>query len=254
MENKNKIALVTGGSRGLGKDMALRLAEKGLDVILTYNSNDEDAQNVVAQIEKQGQKATSLQLNIGDLKPFASFTDRLNDVLSSKFNSQHIDYLINNAGVGGYSPIAEVTEELFDEMMNIHFKGVYFLTQKLIPLMNDGGGIVNISSALTRISVPASSVYASMKGAMEIFTRYLAKELGERRIRANVVAPGAIMTDFGNGHLRGSEQLQQFISSVTALGRPGVAEDLGGVIAFLCSEDARWVNGQRIEVSGGMQL
>lgn len=250
----NKIALVTGGSRGLGKDMALRLADRGLDVILTYNSKEEDAQMVVAQIEEKGQKAAILQLNTGDLKSFSSFTERLNDVLNNSLNVQHIDYLINNAGIGGYSPIAEVTEDMFDELLNIHFKGVYFLTQKLLPLMNDGGGIVNISSGLTRVTVPGSSVYAAMKTAIETFTRYLAKELGGRKIRANVVAPGAVMTDFGNAHLREDEQLQQYISSVTALGRPGVAEDLGGVVAFLCSEDARWVNGQRIEVSGGMAL
>lgn len=254
MENTNKIALVTGGSRGLGKDMALRLAEKGLDVILTYNSKEDDAKNVVKQIENLGQKAAALQLNTGELKTFASFEDRLKDVLIKTFKVSHIDYLINNAGIGGYSPIADVTEELFDELLNIHFKGVYFLTQRLIPLMNDGGGIVNISSGLTRVTVPASSVYASMKGAVETFTKYLAKELGGRKIRANVIAPGAIMTDFGGAHLREDEQLQKFISSVTALGRPGVAEDLGGVVAFLCSEDSRWINGQRIEVAGGMAL
>ncbi len=254
MENKNKIALVTGGSRGLGKDMALRLSEKGLDVILTYNNNEDAAQNVVAQIEKQGQKAAILQLNTGDIKSFSSFTERLKDVLTNTFNTNHIDYLINNAGIGGYSPIANVTEEFFDELMNIHFKGVYFLTQKLLPLINDGGGIVNISSGLTRVTVPGSSVYASLKTAVETFTKYLAKELGERKIRTNVVAPGAIMTDFGNAHLRSDEQLQKMVSSVTALGRPGVAEDIGGVVAFLCTEDARWVNGQRIEVAGGMQL
>lgn len=254
MENTNKIALVTGGSRGLGKDMALRLAEKGLDVILTFNSKEEEANKVLGQIEHMGQKAAALQLNTGDLKTFASFEGRLNDVLVNTFNADHIDYLVNNAGVGGYSPIAEVTEEMFDELLNIHFKGVYFLTQRLIPMMNDGGGIVNISSGLTRVTVPASSVYASMKGAVETFTKYLAKELGGRKIRANVIAPGAIMTDFGGAHLREDEQLQNFISSVTALGRPGVAEDLGGVVAFLCSEDSRWINGQRIEVAGGMQL
>lgn len=254
MLNTNKIALVTGGSRGLGKDMALRLAEKGLDVILTYNSKEDEAKKVVEQIEKLGQKAAALQLNTGELKTFAPFEDRLKDVLVKTFNVSHIDYLINNAGIGGYSPIADVTEELFDELLNIHFKGVYFLTQRLIPLMNDGGGIVNISSGLTRVTVPASSVYASMKGAVETFTKYLAKELGGRKIRANVIAPGAIMTDFGGAHLREDEQLQNFISSVTALGRPGVAEDLGGVVAFLCSEDSRWINGQRIEVAGGMAL
>jgi len=254
MENKNKIALVTGGSRGLGKDMALRLAEKGLDVIITYNSQAQDAQAVVAQIQQAGQKAAALQLNTGDLKSFVAFTTQLQDVLQNTFNATHFDFLVNNAGVGGYSPFADVTEELFDQMLNIHFKGVYFLTQKMVTLMNDGGGIVNVSSGLTRVTVPASSAYASMKGAIEVFTRYLAKELGARGIRANVIAPGAIMTDFGGAHLRNSEELQKFISSVTALGRPGVAEDIGGVVAFLCTEDARWVNGQRIEVAGGMAL
>lgn len=254
MENKNKIALVTGGSRGLGKDMALRLAEKGFHVIITYNSQANDAKTVVAQIQQSGQKADALQLNTGDIKSFAAFTTQLQQTLKTTFNTDRIDFLVNNAGVGGYSPFADVTEELFDQMLNIHFKGVYFLTQKLVTLMNDGGGIVNVSSGLTRVSVPASSAYASMKGAIEVFTRYLAKELGSRGIRANVVAPGAIMTDFGGGHLRNSEELQKFISSVTALGRPGVAEDVGGVVAFLCTEDARWVNGQRIEVSGGMAL
>ncbi|MBE9463949.1 SDR family NAD(P)-dependent oxidoreductase [Dyadobacter subterraneus] len=254
MEQKNKIALITGGSRGLGKDMALRLAEKGIDVIITYNSQLQDAENVVAEIEKSGQKATALQLNTGDIKSYGSFVNQLQEVLQNKFAATHFDYLVNNAGIGGYLPIAEVTEEAFDELLNIHFKGVYFLTQKLLPLINDGGGIVNVSSGLTRISVPGSSVYASMKGAMEIFTRYLAKEYGSRGIRANIIAPGAVMTDFGGAHLRNDENLQKFISNVTALGRPGVAEDIGGVVAFLCSEEARWVNGQRIEVSGGMQL
>lgn len=254
MEQKNKIALITGGSRGLGKDMALRLAEKGIDVIITYNSQLQDAENVVSEIQQSGQKAAALQLNTGDIKSFNSFVTELQDVLQNKFGATHFDYLVNNAGIGGYLPIADVTEEAFDELLNIHFKGVYFLTQKMLPILNDGGGIVNVSSGLTRISVPGSSVYASMKGAMEIFTRYLAKEYGLRGIRANIIAPGAVMTDFGGAHLRNDENLQQFISNVTALGRPGVTEDIGGVVAFLCSEEARWVNGQRIEISGGMQL
>jgi len=254
MEQKNKIALVTGGSRGLGKDMALRLAEKGIDVVLTYNSQLQDAQDVVAQLQQGGQKAATLQLNTGDIKSFASFAAQLQDVLQHTFDATHFDYLVNNAGMGGYAPIADVSEDFFDELLNVHFKGVYFLTQKMLPLMNDGGGIINVSSGLTRISVPGSSAYAAMKGAIEIFTRYLAKELGARGIKANTIAPGAIMTDFGGGHLRNDEQLKKFISSVTALGRPGVAEDIGGVVAFLCTEEARWVNGQRIELSGGMQL
>jgi NAD(P)-dependent dehydrogenase (short-subunit alcohol dehydrogenase family) len=254
MEEKNKIALVTGGSRGLGKDMALRLAEKGIDVIITYNSNADDAQNVVTQIEQSGQKAAALQLNTGDIKSFDAFIDKLKETLNGKFVTDHIDFLVNNAGVGGYKLINEATEEFFDELLNVHFKGVYFLTQKMIPLMNDGGGIVNISSGLTRFSMPGSSAYASMKGAIEVFTRYMAKELGARGIRANVVAPGAIMTDFGGGHLRANEDLQKRVSDITALGRPGMAEDIGGVVAFLCTEDARWVNGQRIEASGGMMV
>ncbi len=254
MENKNKIALVTGGSRGLGKDMALRLAEKGIDVILTYNSKAEEAQNVAEQIKQSGRKAATLQLNTGDIKNFNAFKEKLRQVLNAEFGTDHIDFLINNAGIGGYKLIGEVTEEFFDELLNIHFKGVYFLTQDLLPLMNDGGGIVNVSSGLARVSFPRSSAYAAMKGAVEVFTRYLAKELGARKIRANVVAPGAIMTDFGGAHLRESEESQKQVSAVTALGRPGVAEDIGGVVAFLCTEDARWVNGQRIEVSGGMLL
>lgn len=254
METKNKTALVTGGSRGLGKDMALKLAEKGINVILTYNSKVAEAQAVVKQIEQKGLKAATLQLNTGDVKSFTAFIDQMKETLKNKFDVTHIDFLVNNAGVGGYSAVTDMSEDLFDELLNIHFKGVYFLTQKILPVMNDGGGIVNVSSALTRISFAGSSAYASIKGAVEIFTRYLAKELGARGIRANVVAPGAILTDFGGGHLRNNEDLKKIVSSVTALGRPGEAEDIGGVVAFLCTEDARWVNGQRIEVSGGTQL
>lgn len=254
MEQKNKIALVTGGSRGLGKDMALRLAEKGINVILTYHSKADDARDVVNQIEQSGQKAAALQLDTADIKSFDTFAGQLKSTLADHFNADHIDFLINNAGTGGYKLIEEVTEEFFDELLNVHFKGVYFLTQKMLPLMHDGGGVVNISSGLARVSMPRSSAYASMKGAIEVFTRYIANEYGARGIRANTVAPGAIMTDFGGGHLRSSEETQKRISSITALGRPGVAEDIGGVVAFLCTEDARWVNGQRIEASGGMLL
>ncbi|MCJ8210956.1 SDR family oxidoreductase [Mucilaginibacter sp. RS28] len=254
MEQMNKIALVTGGSRGLGKDMALRLAEKGIDVVITYNCKAEEAQKVVKQIEQSGRKAAALQFDAGQVGSFDAFVAQLKETLNTTFNTTAIDFLINNAGIAGYSPIAEVTEEMFDGLVNVHFKGVYFLTQKLIPLINEGGGIVNISSGLTRVTMAGSSAYASMKGAVETFTKFLAKELGGRGIRANIVAPGAIMTDFGGGHLRNNEQLQQMVSNVTALGRPGVAEDIGGVVAFLCTEDARWVNGQRIEASGGMQL
>lgn len=252
MENRNKIALVTGGSRGLGKDMAIRLAEKGIDVVLTYHSKSEEAQAVIFQIEQTGRKAAAMQLNTGNLKSFDAFIRQFKQVLTDKFNTDHIDFLVNNAGIGGMAPISETSEGLFDELMNVHFKGVYFLTQKMLTLLNDGGGIVNVSSGLSRISVPGSSAYASMKGAVEVFTKYLAKELGSRGIRANVIAPGAVATDFNGAHIRNDKRLSDFVSSVTALGRPGVAEDIGGVVAFLCTEEGRWVNGQRIEISGGM--
>ncbi len=254
MEKKNKIALVTGGSRGIGKDTALRLAGKGLDVIITYNAKADDANEVVAQIEKAGQKAAALQLSIGEIKGLDDFTARLQEILQHKFNTDRFDFLVNNAGSGAYGMISAATEEFFDHTLNVHFKGVYFLTQKLIPVLNDGGGIVNVATALTRLTSPNSSVYACMKSAVETFTRYVAKEYGARGIRANTVAPGPVMTDFGDAHIRSNPELQKMLSSVTALGRVGVAEDLGGVISFLCTEDARWVNGQRIEVSGGIQL
>jgi NAD(P)-dependent dehydrogenase (short-subunit alcohol dehydrogenase family) len=254
MENQNKIALVTGGSRGLGKDMALKLAEKGIDVILTYNNKADDAENVVSQIQQTGQKAATLQLNTGDIKSFGAFIEKLKGILNNQFSTDHIDFLINNAGFGHHAPFGETTEEAFDDLLNVHYKGVYFLTQGVLPMLNDGGGIVNISSGLSRFSMPGASAYASMKGAVEVLTRYLAKELGSKGIRANVVAPGAIATDFGGGRVRDDKQLNQMVSSITALGRPGEADDIGGVVAFLCTDDAKWINGQRIEVSGGMNL
>ena len=254
MDTQHKIALVTGGSRGLGKDMALKLAGKGIDVILTYNSKAQEAQDVVAQLEQSGQKAAALQLNTGDLASFDGFVAQLQQVLTDHFGTDKLDFLVNNAGIGRYAPIGQITEELFDNLLNVHFKGVVFLTQHILPLMNDGGGIVNISTGTARISFAGSATYSAMKGAIEVFTRYIAKEMGSRGIRANVVAPGAVTTDFGGGHLRENEQLQQLVGSVTALGRPGVADDIGGVVAFLCTDDAHWVNGQRIEVSGGLYV
>jgi NAD(P)-dependent dehydrogenase (short-subunit alcohol dehydrogenase family) len=254
MENKRKIALVTGGSRGLGRDMALRLAEKGINVILTYHSRKEDALTVVAQIGQAGQKAAALQLNTGDIKSFAAFFDQVKGVLKDTFNTDRFDFLINNAGIGRNELIGQVSEEMFDELMNVHFKGVYFLTQQALSLLNDGGGIINVSSGLARMSIPRYSAYASMKAGIEVFTRYLAAELGPRKIRANVIAPGAIATDFSGGIVRDNEQVNRHISSTTALGRVGLPEDIGGVAAFLCTEDARWINAQRIEISGGQNL
>ncbi len=250
----NKIALVTGGSRGLGKDMALNLAKKGIAVILTYNSKKDEALAVVAEIEKAGQKAAALQLNAGDIKSFDAFFVQIKEVLSNTFNTERFDFLINNAGTALYAAFAETTEEQFDTALNIHYKGVFFLTQKALPVINDGGRIINISSGLARFSFPGSSAYGSMKGAIEVLTRYLAKELGSRGIAANVVAPGAIETDFGGGHVRDNKDLNAQVAGMTALGRVGLPEDIGGVVAFLCTEDAKWINGQRIEVSGGTLL
>lgn len=254
MTTTNKIALVTGGSRGLGKDMALNLAKNGADVIITYNSKKEEALKTVEAIQKLGRKADALQFNAGDIKSFNGFIDIVKVSLSKTFQATGFDFLINNAGIGIYGAFTEITEEQFDELMNIHFKGVYFLTQKALPLMNNGGRIVNVSTGLARFSYPGYSAYAPMKAAVETLTRYLAKELGERRIGVNVIAPGAIETDFGGGQVRNNEQLNKTIAGNTALGRVGVAEDIGGVVAFLCSEQGRWVNGQRIEISGGIHL
>lgn len=254
MSNTTKIALVTGGSRGLGRDMALRLADKGLDVILTYNSREDEANKVVTQIQQGGHKAVALKLDTGNIKGFDSFFMQLKEVLKHTFETDHFDFLINNAGIGHHAAIAEMQEDMFDTLMNIHFKGVYFFTQKALALLNDKGGIVNISSGLARFSFPGASAYAAMKGAIEVFTRYLARELGSRGIRANVVAPGAIATDFSGGRVRDDKELNKAVADWTALGRVGEAEDIGGVVAFLCTDDARWVNGQRIEVAGGMIL
>jgi NAD(P)-dependent dehydrogenase (short-subunit alcohol dehydrogenase family) len=251
---KTKIAIVTGGSRGLGKDMALSLARKGMDVVVTYVTKKVEAEQVTAEIIQMGQKSVAMPLDMSDLKSYDVFIAALEFYLKENMGDGKFDFLVNNAGIGATIPIAQVTEEAFDHLLNIHFKGVYFMTQKALPLMNDGGAIINISTGTTRFSFPGYSVYASMKGAVEIFTKYLAKELGERRIRANVVAPGAIETDFNNAGLRNSEQRKAYLASQTPLGRVGQADDIGSVVAFLCSEDAKWINGQRIEVSGGINL
>lgn len=251
---KSKIALVTGGSRGLGKDMALNLAKKGIDLILTYNSNKAEADKVVAEIESLGQKAIAFQLDASDVKSFEDFFKQVTEHLAAETGSKNFDFLINNAGTALHAPFAETTEEQFDTALNIHYKGVFFLTQKALPYLNDGGRIINISSGLARFSFPGSSAYASMKGAVEVLSRYLAKELGSRRIAVNVVAPGAIETDFGGGSTRDNKELNAQIAGITALGRAGLPDDIGSVVAFLCTEDAKWINGQRIEVSGGMML
>ncbi len=248
-----KIAIVTGGSRGLGRNVVVNLAKRGVDSIFTYNSNRAEADKVVAAVEDAGAKANALQLDTGNISSFDAFTETIRTDLSG-FGAERFDYLVNNAGTSLHKPIAETTEEELDTLYNVHFKGVFFLTQKLLPLINDGGRIVNISSGLTRMTFPGSSAYASMKGAVEILTRYLAKELGARGIAVNVVAPGAIATDFSGGMVRDNPEINKRVADITALGRTGLPDDIGPMIAALLSEDNRWVNAQRIEVSGGMGL
>ncbi|MFE4105927.1 SDR family NAD(P)-dependent oxidoreductase [Almyronema epifaneia] len=247
-----KIALITGSSRGLGRNTALALAQKGVDVIVTYRSNQAEAENVVSAIAGMGGKAVALQLDTSNTKTFDDFATQIKRSLKDIWQTEQFDFLVNNAGIGVYAPFAETTEEEFDRLMNIHVKGVFFLTQKLLPLIKDGGRIVNISSGLARFALPGYAAYGAMKGAIEVLTRYLAKELGQRQIAVNVVAPGAIETDFAEGAVRDNPEINNFIASQTALGRVGLPDDIGGAIASLLSEDNRWVNAQRIEVSGGM--
>jgi NAD(P)-dependent dehydrogenase (short-subunit alcohol dehydrogenase family) len=249
-----KIALVTGGSRGLGKDMAINLAKKGLDVIITYVNNQEAADDTVKEIEKTGRKAAALLLNMSDMQKLDPFVQQLKSTLQTTFKTNTFDYLINNAGIGGTISFETATEQQFDEFLNVHYKGVYFLTQKSLPLLNDGGGIINISTGTTRFVNPGYSIYASMKGAIEVFTRYLAKELGPKGIKVNVVAPGPIETDFNNASIRNNPQLKERLSALSPLNRVGQATDVGPVVAFLCTPEAAWINGQRIEVSGGINV
>lgn len=255
MDSTNrKIALVTGGSRGLGRNSALHLARKGVDVILTYRSQRTDAESAVVEIAALGGRAIALQLDVAESLSFAVFAGEVKAALVKHWQREHFDFLVNNAGIGIHASFAETTEAQFDELVNIHFKGPFFLTQTLLPLIADGGRIVNLSSGLARFALPGYAAYGAMKGAIEVLTRYQAKELGARGIAVNVVAPGAIETDFGGGAVRDNAQLNAFVASQTALGRVGLPDDIGGVIASLLSEDNRWVNGQRIEASGGMFL
>ena len=249
-----KVAIITGGSRGLGKNMAMAIAAKGQDVILTYHSKKAEADEVVALIEQHGRKAVALQLDTSDIKSFAAFGEAVKETLKHTWNRNDFDFLINNAGFGIHAPLTETTEEQFDQLVNVHFKGVFFLTQTLLPLMADGGRIINISSGLARFSLPGNGIYGAVKGAIEVLTRYMAVELGSRGIAVNTVAPGAIATDFGGGMVRDNKAINQQLASQTALGRVGQAEDIGGVVAALLSDETRWINGQRIEVSGGIHL
>jgi NAD(P)-dependent dehydrogenase (short-subunit alcohol dehydrogenase family) len=251
--SNSKIAIVTGGSRGLGRNTVLSLAKRGVHSIFTYNSNRAEAAKVVTAVSETGAKACALQLDTSNISSFEAFTQSIRSALAG-FGVERFDYLVNNAGISHHAAFDKVTEEELDSLYNVHFKGVFFLTQKLLPLINDGGRIVNISSGLTRMTFPGSSAYGSMKGAVEVLTRYLAKELGGRGIAVNTVAPGAIATDFSGGIVRDNPEINKRIADMTALGRAGVPDDIGPMIAALLSEDNRWVNAQRIEVSGGMGL
>ena len=248
-----KIAIVTGGSRGLGRNLVLSLAERGVSSVFTYHSNQADADTAVAEVRATGSQAIALPLDTGNVGSFDAFVQEVTKALA-EMGAERFDYLVNNAGTSHHAPFEQVTEEDLDSLYQVHFKGVFFLTQKLLPLMNDGGRIVNVSSGLTRFSFPGSAAYASMKGAVEVLTRYLAKELGSRQIAVNTVAPGAIQTDFSGGMVRDNPAVNKMVSEATALGRPGLPDDIGPMIAALLSDDNRWVNGQRIEVSGGMLL
>jgi NAD(P)-dependent dehydrogenase (short-subunit alcohol dehydrogenase family) len=249
----SRIALVTGGSRGLGRNTVLSLAQRGVDSIFTYHSNQAEADNVAAKVAEAGRRAIPLRLDTGDTRGFDAFVQEVRKVLAA-LGTERFDYLVNNAGVSSHAAFDQTTEDELDRLYNIHFKGVFFLTQKLLPLINDGGRIVTLSTGLTRIITPGSAAYGSMKGAIEVLTRYLAKELGPRRIAVNAVAPGAIATDFSGGVVRDNPEVNKRIADMTALGRAGEPDDIGPMIASLLSQDNRWINAQRIEVSGGMAI
>jgi NAD(P)-dependent dehydrogenase (short-subunit alcohol dehydrogenase family) len=250
---KEKIAIITGGSRGIGRNTALNLARRGVDVIIRYRSNQAEAETLVRDVEAMGRKAAALRLDTGDTRSFDEFAVGVRETLES-WGRERFDYLLNNAGNSLHVDFEQMTEVQFDEVVNVHFKGVYFLTQELLPLVNDGGRIVNVSSRLKQFASPGSSAYAAAKGAVEVSTHYLAKELGPRQITVNVVAPGAIQTDFSGGMVRDNPEVNRRVAEMTALGRAGVPDDVGPMIAALLSDDNRWANGQRVEVSGGMAL
>ncbi|HWU85530.1 MAG TPA: SDR family oxidoreductase [Rhodocyclaceae bacterium] len=248
----SRIALVTGSSRGLGRNMVQHLARKGVGVLITYRSNKSEADAVAAEARSLGVKAAVLQFDAGDSAGFPAFAAQVQKTLRDEWQRDSFDYLVNNAGIGTHAAYVETTEAQFDELFRIHLKGPYFLTQALLPLIADGGKILNVSSGLARFSLPGYSAYAAMKGGVEVMTRYMAKELGARGLSVNTIAPGAIETDFGGGVVRDNAQVNQFVASVTALGRAGQPDDIGGAVAALLSEGSGWINGQRIEVSGGM--
>ena len=249
-----KVALVTGGNRGLGKDIAISLSRTGIDIVLTYNTNKQEGENVAEEIRSLGHKALAVQFDVSQTRFFDAFLNHLRPILRNSFDTEKIDFLINNAGFGKTIPIEKLTENDFDAFLNVHFKGVVFLTQKVLSMMNDGGSVVFITAAGDRYNVHGYAVYSSCKGAIEVFSRYVAKEYGPRGIRANTVAPGGIVTDFNEAAIRSNPKAQEFIKAQTAMGRLGAPHDIGGVVAFLCSEDSKWLTGQRLEVTGGFNL
>lgn len=254
MTTPSPIALITGGNRGLGRNAALALARQDVDVILTYRSHADEAQAVVAGIEALGRHAVALRLDVTDTARFPAFADTVRDVLATRWQRERFDFLLNNAGLGLHAPFAETTPEQFDHMAAMHLKGPFFLTQALLPLLADGGRILNVSSGLARFTLPGYAAYAMMKGGIEVLTRYQAKELGARGIRVNTLAPGAIETDFGGGAVRDNADLNALVATNTALGRAGLPDDIGGVVAALLTPGSGWINAQRIEASGGMFL
>jgi len=247
-----KVAIITGGSRGIGRSIALKVASRGIGVILTYNSHRQEGEGVAGEINRRGGKAVALQLDSARVASFGVFVTEVSRVLREEWNRSDFDYLVNNAGIAQRTLIKDTTEELFDQLTSVNFKGPFFLTQKLMPLLVDGAHIINISSALARVSFPGVAVYGALKAALETWTRSLAKEYAQRRIRVNAVAPGAIDTDFGGG--KGDEQSRKHIAELTALGRLGDPDDIGLFVAALLSDDSRFLNAQRIEVSGGIAL
>lgn len=249
-----KIALITGGSRGLGKNMALHLADKGRDIILTYHSKKDEAQAVVEAIETKGQKAVALQLDVSNAASFSTFTGKVKTALYEHWGRADFDYLINNAGTGVFKNYMDTTEEEFNRMVNEHIKAPFFLSQTLLAVLKDGGRILNVSSGLTRMAFPGFSAYAIMKAAVETLSVYMAKELGARGIAVNTIAPGAIETDFGGGYVRDTPEVNKHLADITALGRVGMPDDIGGAVAAILDDSTGWINAQRIEVSGGQSI
>jgi NAD(P)-dependent dehydrogenase (short-subunit alcohol dehydrogenase family) len=254
-ETTKKIALVTGGNRGLGKDIALSLARMGMDVVLTFKSNSAEGDAVVDEIHQLGGRAAALRFDLSELSAMGTFVDEVKAVLHNAFGgAERIDFLVNNAGIGKALPIDQLTESDFDTFANVHFKGVLFLTQQALRMMNDGGGVVFITAAADRYNVPGYSLYASCKGAVEVFSRYVAKEYGHRGIRSNTLAPGGVATDFAGAAIRNNPGLQQMIVAQTAMGRLAEPHDIGGLVTLLCSDQARWLTGQRLEATGGFNI